>query len=60
MKDSCDKNCATCPLDNRTYCAVQIALANQALLMQHTEALADLTSRMTVTAAPLQPMSNKK
>lgn len=33
MKDKCDKNCATCTTDNRSFCAVQLALANQELLL---------------------------
>ncbi len=60
MKEQCDKNCATCPMDNRTYCAVQIALATQSLVLQQSEAIAALTQRMAPTAAPIQPISNKK
>lgn len=32
-KDKCDRNCATCGADNRSFCAVQMAMANQELLM---------------------------
>lgn len=32
-KDKCDKNCATCSAENRSYCAVQMAMANQELLL---------------------------
>jgi hypothetical protein len=60
MKETCDKNCATCALDNRSYCAVQIALANQSLILQLAESVSSLSKSMAVTAAPLQPMSNKK
>ena len=32
-KEGCDKNCATCDIGNRAYCAVQLGLKNQELLM---------------------------
>lgn len=32
-KDKCDRNCATCGADNRSFCAVQMAMANQEILM---------------------------
>lgn len=32
-KQNCDKNCLTCGQEQRSYCAVQMAKANQELLM---------------------------
>lgn len=32
-KEKCDKNCATCSNDNRSFCAVQMAMANQEILI---------------------------
>lgn len=32
-KDKCDRNCATCGADNRSFCAVQMAMANQEILL---------------------------
>lgn len=32
-KDKCDRNCATCGAENRSFCAVQMAMANQELLL---------------------------
>lgn len=32
-KEKCDRNCATCGAENRSYCAVQMAMANQELLL---------------------------
>ena len=32
-KDKCDRNCATCAHENRSFCAVQMAMANQEILL---------------------------
>lgn len=32
-KDKCDRNCATCGAENRSFCAVQMAMANQEILL---------------------------
>lgn len=32
-KEKCDRNCATCGAENRSYCAVQMAMANQEILL---------------------------
>lgn len=32
-KEKCDRNCATCGADNRSFCAVQMAMANQEILL---------------------------
>lgn len=35
-KDKCDRNCATCGAENRSFCAVQMAMANQEILLALT------------------------
>ncbi len=35
-KEKCDRNCATCGAENRSYCAVQMAMANQEILLALT------------------------
>lgn len=52
MKEKCDKNCATCSMDNRSYCAIQISIANQEMLMQLHENLSVLTGK---SASIIQP-----
>lgn len=32
-KEKCDRDCATCGAENRSFCAVQMAMANQELLL---------------------------
>lgn len=32
-KEKCDRDCSTCGSDNRSFCAVQMAMANQEILM---------------------------
>lgn len=32
-KTGCDKNCSTCDIGNRAFCAVQLGLKNQELLL---------------------------
>lgn len=42
-KDKCDRNCATCGAENRSFCAVQMAMANQEILMAVAAKLDALT-----------------
>lgn len=41
-KDKCDRNCATCGAENRSFCAVQMAMANQEILMSLTKQVGEL------------------
>lgn len=51
-KDKCDRNCKTCGIDNRSYCAVQISLANQEMLMQLGQSIANLANAMSPLLTP--------
>lgn len=42
-KDKCDRNCATCVAENRSFCAVQMAMANQEILLALTKQVSELT-----------------
>lgn len=42
-KEKCDRNCATCGAENRSFCAVQMAMANQEILLELTKQLGELT-----------------
>lgn len=42
-KDKCDRNCATCGTENRSFCAVQMAMANQEILLAVSAKLDALT-----------------
>lgn len=33
-KDKCDRDCSTCGNDNRSFCAIQMAMANQEILLE--------------------------
>lgn len=44
-KDKCDRNCATCGAENRSFCAVQMAMANQEILMAMSAKLDALTAK---------------
>ena len=44
-KDKCDRNCSTCSVENRSFCAVQMAIANQELLMSLTKKLDDIVAQ---------------
>lgn len=56
-KEGCDKNCATCDLTNRTYCAVQIGLKNQEILLKQqaiiTGLLQVLSPLLSTSDAPI-------
>lgn len=57
-KEGCDKNCATCDIGNRAYCAVQLGLKNQELLMNMQTIISGLiqvlTPILTPGSAPIQ------
>ena len=64
-KEGCDKNCATCDIGNRAYCAVQLGLKNQELGLKNQELLMNmqtivsgliqvLTPILTPGSAPIQ------
>lgn len=51
-KDKCDRNCATCGAENRSFCAVQMAMANQEILMALLQEVRDMKSNNTTLIAP--------
>ena len=57
MKEKCDRNCATCGVDNRSYCAVQMAMANQEILIKLHEKVDALVG---TSGAPIQPSISGK
>lgn len=61
-KTGCDKNCSTCDIGNRAFCAVQLGLKNQELLLnvQNTvQALIGVLAPLLPAqdAAPTSPFS---
>lgn len=63
-KEKCDRNCATCGMDNRSFCAVQIALANQELIISMTQEMTRITdvlaSLFVSSETPLQPIPQEE
>lgn len=51
-KDKCDRNCATCGAENRSFCAVQMAMANQEILMTMSAKLDALTANHNAELIP--------
>lgn len=51
-KDKCDRNCATCGADNRSFCAVQMAMANQEILMAMSAKLDAFTAKNNAELIP--------
>lgn len=51
-KDKCDRNCATCGAENRSFCAVQMAMANQEILMAVAAKLDALTANHNAELIP--------
>lgn len=43
-KQNCDKNCLTCGQEQRSYCAVQMANANQELIMSLLQEVREMKS----------------
>lgn len=40
MKTGCDRDCSTCDVGNRSFCAVQLSLKNQELLIEQQSTIA--------------------
>ena len=57
MKEKCDRNGATCGMDNRIYCSIQMSMANQEILMKLTERVDMLIGPSVV---PIQPEIQNK
>lgn len=66
-KTGCDKDCSTCALDNRMFCAVQLGLKNQELILQQGAIISKqqemisslvqlLSPLLSQAAAPIPPM----
>lgn len=51
-KDKCDRNCATCGAENRSFCAVQMVMANQELLLALSAKLDALTANHNAELIP--------
>ena len=56
-KEKCDRDCSTCGNDNRSFCAVQMAMANQEILMAIVEETRKMKggSEVILTPSPLMP-----
>ena len=60
-KDKCDRNCATCGAENRSFCAVQMAMANQEILMALLQEIRDMKSNSGEFITPqFTPSPEKK
>lgn len=51
-KDKCDRNCATCGAENRSFCAVQMAMANQEILLALSAKIDALSSNSNAELIP--------
>lgn len=58
-KTGCDKNCSTCDINNRSFCAVQLGLKSQELIVQQQEMINSLVQILSPLlsggAAPISP-----
>lgn len=52
-KEKCDKNCATCSSDNRSFCAVQMAMANQELILALTQKIDNMVETDNTLLLPI-------
>lgn len=51
-KDKCDRNCATCNAENRSFCAVQMAMANQEILLAFSAKIDALSANNNAELIP--------
>lgn len=58
-KQGCDKDCSTCDMNNRTFCAVQLGLKNQEIILKQQEVITSLVGILSPlfpqAAAPIAP-----
>lgn len=54
-KEKCDRNCATCAQENRSFCAVQMAMANQELLVNLSKQIEELKTMNKHNEALIAP-----
>lgn len=57
-KDKCDRDCSTCGNDNRSFCAVQMAMANQEILLALVKEVRELAVRQNAETELIQPVCN--
>lgn len=55
-KEKCDRNCATCGAENRSFCAVQIAMANQEILLELMKQVGVLAESMRQETTFIPPV----
>lgn len=56
MKNGCDKDCSTCDVGNRAFCAVQLGLKNQELLIQQSATIAQQQEIIKTLVSVLTPV----
>lgn len=57
-KEKCDRDCSTCNTENRSFCAVQMAIANQEILLTLVKKVDDLSIRQEASAELISPACN--
>lgn len=57
-KDKCDRNCSSCTIDNRTFCAVQMAIANQEMIMAIQKRVEEMNERQMKKEELIHPAYN--
>lgn len=58
-KEKCDRDCSTCNAENRSFCAVQMAIANQEILLTLVKKVDDLSERKETMAELIPPVCKK-
>lgn len=54
-KEKCDRDCSTCNPENRSFCAVQMAMANQEILLAIVKKVDELTIRQSAGTELIPP-----
>lgn len=57
-KEKCDRDCSTCNAENRSFCAVQMAIANQEILLALAKKVDDIAIRQDARAELIPPVCN--
>lgn len=55
-KEKCDRNCATCNAENRSFCAVQMAMANQEILLSLSKTINELAEMSKSNTQLISPV----
>lgn len=57
-KEKCDRDCSTCNAENRSFCAVQMTMANQEILLSLVKKIDEMAINKDTITELIAPVCN--